>query len=240
MMAQKVCSLLTSPEKSQQEPGNGSSNTDSPTPTGNNTAVILQPRNGLSLPWEPQQPSLSGASSERPWPFPKEEDQKQVTPQRLAFNIAVQRGMFTPQGERVPKHIRDSEQLMEGEVWVHDLKNDVWYREKPGMEPKEVPSGEAKVKRILEEAIYQRELADQIRQCGHPAPGYKWEKFQNLWYQRKIEVGGEPKSGSCGATRTDTAKSSSLCLLAAPKPDERNKTRSLWLKTLFPVTKSDK
>lgn len=35
--------LLTSPEKFQQKPGNGSSNTDSPTPIGNHTSAILVP-----------------------------------------------------------------------------------------------------------------------------------------------------------------------------------------------------
>lgn len=52
--------LLTSKEKFQQGLGNGSSSTDSPTPTGKTTAAILQPKKGLS------------SASQKPptWPFP--------------------------------------------------------------------------------------------------------------------------------------------------------------------------
>lgn len=46
-MAQKVCSLLTSPEKSQQTPGSGCSSTDSDIPTGKTVAAILKKKEGL-------------------------------------------------------------------------------------------------------------------------------------------------------------------------------------------------
>ena len=41
MTMKKQCFLTTSQEKFQQKDGNGSSNTDSPTPTGKNTPAIL-------------------------------------------------------------------------------------------------------------------------------------------------------------------------------------------------------
>ena len=60
-MSQKVCYLLTSPEKSQQKPGNGSYNTDSHTPTGKNIPAILKP-------------STDSYSRSVPrWPFPSED-----------------------------------------------------------------------------------------------------------------------------------------------------------------------
>lgn len=59
----KVPFLLTSPEKSQQEPGNGSSNTDSPTPTGKTIAAILQPKKD----------STSVSQTSVQFPFPKED-----------------------------------------------------------------------------------------------------------------------------------------------------------------------
>lgn len=50
-MTQK-CYLLTSPEKFQQERGNGSSNTDSPTPTGKNVSAILKKKEDSTYSWE--------------------------------------------------------------------------------------------------------------------------------------------------------------------------------------------
>ena len=50
MKKRKECFLLTSPENVPQKDGNGSYNTDSPTPTGNRIPAILQKRTDLSSP----------------------------------------------------------------------------------------------------------------------------------------------------------------------------------------------
>lgn len=92
-MSQK-CYLLTSPEKFQQQHGNGSSNTDSHTPTGKTVAAILRSLDASSSwweipkllvsPWEdslenqPQTKNENGLSGETvpdmlncwPWPTP--------------------------------------------------------------------------------------------------------------------------------------------------------------------------
>ncbi len=60
-------SLMTSPEKSQAEPGNGSCNTDSATDTGNRTAAILRPKKDSSS----QLVSQSTFQSDVMFPFPQ-------------------------------------------------------------------------------------------------------------------------------------------------------------------------
>ena len=59
----KLPYLETSPEKFQQMLGNGSCNTDSPTPTGNRIAAILLPKkDSLSLTGVPSKPPSDDTS----------------------------------------------------------------------------------------------------------------------------------------------------------------------------------
>ena len=60
----KLPYLETSPEKFQQMLGNGSCNTDSPTPTGSRIAAILLPKNVSSSPTEAQSKPPSDDTSE--------------------------------------------------------------------------------------------------------------------------------------------------------------------------------
>jgi hypothetical protein len=52
MIKKRIAFLETSPDKSQPSAGDGSSNTDSPTPTGRRIAAILKPKTDSSLPME--------------------------------------------------------------------------------------------------------------------------------------------------------------------------------------------
>lgn len=61
-MPQKVCYLLTSPEKFQQQRGNGCSNTDSPSHTGKKMSAILQAPTASSSKSESPLRSPSGDS----------------------------------------------------------------------------------------------------------------------------------------------------------------------------------
>ena len=61
-MSQKVCYLLTSPEKFQQQLGNGCCNTDSPSHTGKKMSAILRPPPASSSKLANPSPSPSDVS----------------------------------------------------------------------------------------------------------------------------------------------------------------------------------
>lgn len=71
MITRKLCYLVTSQEKSQPNAGNGSSNTDSPTPIGKPIAAILRKPTDSSLPLEIPLSSPSDGRSlwDRKWKF---------------------------------------------------------------------------------------------------------------------------------------------------------------------------
>ena len=65
-MSPKVCYLLTSPGKFQQQHGNGSSNMESHGTIGKKIAAILRKNNDLSF-------ELENTTGKEPWPFPSDD-----------------------------------------------------------------------------------------------------------------------------------------------------------------------